>query len=232
MAIGVDTTSAPVDPVSNATQISWTHTCTSATVLVVSIAVADSSDTDREVDTVTHNGKALTRAKRQDGSAIAGNAELWYRVSPDSGGTPDIVVTMNGTCTDLMAGAISLTGTKTDSSVIDKTGGATGNGNPSVSLITQTDGTYLVDAMFDDQREGDKVSGDYSEIYKEDVGNDTLGGQYRAGGSAGSHTMSWTDTDGDEDFVIAAVAIRDAAAAGPSGNPWWYRVRNQRRRAC
>jgi len=219
-------------PAVNAGSISLNHTCASgATVILVGVQVTDASDTERAVSSVTYNGDPLVVAKKQDGGGSPANCEIWRRVSPDTGGSYEVLVTMGGTCTDITAYAISLFGTKTDGNVIDNSNGAVSSGNPSVTVQTQTDDTYLVDSMWSDNRDNGDLSPAHTVIHNTDVGSDTHGAQRVLGGSAGPHVMNWTDAD-LEAFVICAVAVMDATASPPAGNPWWAYQRSKMRRAC
>ena len=115
MAIAVDNTSNGTD--SNSSELTVAHTVTSIAgggILVVTIQVTDSSDTDRVISTVTHNGETCTHLSGADADdGVEARTEIWYRENPTTGGTPNIVVTAADKCTDLTLGAISLTGVDT-----------------------------------------------------------------------------------------------------------------------
>ena len=116
MAIAVDNTSNGTD--SGSVELTVAHTVTSIAgggILVVTVQVTDSAEDEREISTVTHNGEDCTYWPGADADdTIEQRTEIWYRVNPTTGGTPNIVVTPVGSCTDLSLGAVSLDGVSTD----------------------------------------------------------------------------------------------------------------------
>ena len=111
MPINVDRISSGTDPTS--VQLTVAHACAGTAsngILIVTVEVSDSSASDRIISTVTHNNEACTHLITSDAGADDVHTEIWYRTNPTAGGSPNIVVTPGGSCTDLSLGAISLTG--------------------------------------------------------------------------------------------------------------------------
>jgi hypothetical protein len=130
MAIAVDNTSNGTD--ANAASLTVAHTCTGTEtngILIVTIQVTDSSSSDRVISTVTHNNEACTHLPGADSDDDTDGlrTEIWYRANPTTGGTPNIVVTPGGTCTDLSLGAISLTGVNSTNFFVTADSYAEGN---------------------------------------------------------------------------------------------------------
>ena len=216
MAITVDTTSVSANV--SATSVTWGHTCgADTTLLVVAVQAVDSSSTDRQVDTITHGGLSLTDSGATIDETTGGfRTEIWYKINPTIGGTPNIVVTMLGKCTDLMADGISLKGTDTNTP-IDSFNTVIRFGAPTVTVTTGTANTWLIDSMVDGLSSITGVSADYTEIHLTDVGADIMGSQYRdVTGAAGDYVMSWSVPSGAL-CCISAVAIKEAAGEPPAG---------------
>ena len=121
-AIGVDNITSGTD--AGTVTLTVPHTATgteSDGILIVTVQVTDASETDRIIQSVTHNNEALTHLPADADDNIEQRTEIWYRLNPTAGGTPDIVVTARGSCTDLSLGAISLTGVNSNNapSIID-----------------------------------------------------------------------------------------------------------------
>ena len=115
MAIAVDKISNGTD--GGTTQITVPHTVDSVAgggILIVTVQVTDASETDRIIQTVTHNNEALTHLPADSDDDIEQRTEIWFRENPTTGGIPNIVVTATASCTDLTLGAISLTGVNTN----------------------------------------------------------------------------------------------------------------------
>ena len=112
-------TIAAVDDISDGTgggtdTLTVQHTCEGTEtngILIVTVQVTDSALADRTISSVTHNNEALTHLMGADADdGIEERTEIWFRANPTTGGTPNIVVTAGGSCTDISLGAISLTG--------------------------------------------------------------------------------------------------------------------------
>ena len=213
MAITLDTTSVGVNVSSSS--ITWQHICgTGATLLVVAIQVVDSVLAERTVSSVTHNGAALTNSGyNADYPTYEFRTEIWYKINPTIGGTPNIVVTMGGKCTDILANAISLKGTHPTTPI---NAGNARQGNTlivSLTVTTTVADCWLVDSLVHGLASTSSCSADYTLIQLIDIGADIAGSQYRsATGAAGDYVMSWAAPTFDY-YALSAVAIAPAVVA-------------------
>lgn len=181
----------------------------SGRTLVVVITIYDTSATDGVVSSVTHAGQNLTQGTLTYDATSDGHISIWYLLEAPTT-YDDIVVTFGGTVTDFMGTAFSI---RSDSPLyVDSTGTpATGNGDPSITWSTNATDTIAIAGMLDDQSVGSKVTSDNTELYTQDVGSDTVGAAYAIRTSSGSQTLSWTDTDADEDYVVAGMAFAESS---------------------
>lgn len=218
MAITVD--SGNISLLGNQTNASspqtWNHT-TGANVdgIVVVVGIVDSSATDGIVSSVSFDGKALTSHFVEYDSTTNGHISVWSRLNSDVANITNGVVSVSfgGTVTDIEASAIGIE-SSLGSFAVDSVGTlATGNGSPSVSWTTSASNTIVFDSAVSDQPNPNfTANGSQVELYKDDFGQDHALASYLISSST-SVTMSWTDTDNDEDWVTNGVAFQELAAS-------------------
>jgi hypothetical protein len=129
--------------------------------------------------------------------------EIWYRMNPTTGGTPDIVVTPGGTCTDLSMGAVSLK--NVDTAAIGKN---TYYFDGSDTALSDVDGVWTKDS-----EAGDGDTGNGAETTNEtSVGPDTS-----------EITMGGTNAPATGDTIIG---VRARVRGGQIGITRWgdYKV--------
>ncbi|PJE64865.1 MAG: hypothetical protein COU90_01205 [Candidatus Ryanbacteria bacterium CG10_big_fil_rev_8_21_14_0_10_43_42] len=203
----------------NVSSFNWSHT-TSGTnrLLVVGVAMNDSTDSDRTVTGITYNSVAMTNVREDDNDADNNSTSLWYLANPSSGANT-IAVTLNGTNSGATGAAISLTGVD-QLSPLDAQNGSTltNNNSLSTSVTTIADNAWVVDIIF-------------SEVGSQ--GTPAVGaGQTRVGlvettpfdsaisyegpkTPAGSVTMSWSNTvTGGADWSQSAASFKPATSEG------------------
>ena len=152
-AIGVDNITSGTDAGTITLTVPHTATGTESNgILIVTVQVTDSALGDRTIESVTHNNEALTHLFGADADDVTEErTEIWYRTNPTTGGTPDIVVTAGGSCTDLTLGAISLTGVSSFSGEIDSYDLANGDNNVINDVVGQSftgNGRVLSNVVF------------------------------------------------------------------------------------
>jgi hypothetical protein len=220
MAITVDTANiSNATPNANASSPqTWNHTTAAGVnLVVVCVSIYDTSSTDGIVSTVTFDGKGLTEGTLYYDSLCDGHVSIWWRANSDVGNITDGVVSVafGGTVTDFMGGAVGATGS-VGTFVLDAAATpATGtSGDPQITWDVEGEEVLAFCAMLDDQSVGSKVTEVGHLIYKEDVGSDTVGAEYcQPLFSAFPLRMVFTDDDGDEDWVMVGLSLRE------SGNP-------------
>lgn len=208
MAITLDTTSSGTD--AGSVELTVAHECTGTDtdgILVVVVVVTDSGIDDRTISTVTHNGEALTNIPSATSDAYSEErVEIWYRLNPTAGGSPNIVVTPGGSCTDLSLGAISLTDVGSAPAFVTQT--ASGDETPpTLDITTAGTDSWVIDGVAS-QEPGGKLVPAHNTILDLDVGGDQHCAQYVDAGGAGSQTMNYTDPDSDTHWAMSAVSVQ------------------------
>ena len=215
MAIAVDLTSSTTG--ANVTSVTAQHICTGTAtngILIIAVQSSDGTAAERIISTVTHNDETCSHlaADSDDGTSL--RTEIWYRLNPTAGGTPSIIVTAAGKCTDLSYGAISLTGVNSASAPAELQAGSGSSTAPSISITTVGTSSYAIDSMAIAEATGTTIAAVHTAIHKTDVGADVHGSQYVDAGGAGAQTMNYTDSSPSASWVMYAVAVQ-VASAGP-----------------
>ncbi len=218
-AIAYDASSSASDTL--VSSISWAHVISGTDVGIV-VGVSGSEWDDCNPTNVTIGGSSITSDASIANVSLDLVSEIWYKTAPPTG-TQVIAVTLSASCSDVLATAVSVTGAdQTDLKDVSATAqDTTSTTNPSITLTT-TANTYLYDMMASTQSVSSKLTPDSPQVLIGifDFGADTGGSSRKDGGSAGTKTMSWTDTDADESWVIAAFAMKEASGGGtPTPEP-------------
>jgi hypothetical protein len=213
-------TSTDFTPTANATSPQTQEITIAAGVelLIVVVTIYDISATDGVVSGVTWNGAALASSFVSYDATSDGHISVWWKALP-AAATANVSVAFGGVVTDFMASAVQVQGT-VGSFAEDVVGTVNiSNGSPTCAVTPVASATFAISAMLDDQAIGTKVNddGNSTEIYKTDVGNDTVGASYDILASTAEKTFLWIDDDADEDFIMRAVTFKEVVA--PSGIP-------------
>lgn len=202
MAIAVDTTSNAQEA-SGATSKTFSHTCSGSNrVLVVSVMSSGSTDPSG----VTYNSVALTKAVS---NASPFNCSIWYLASPATGAN-NIVVSFAAS-TKFGVGAVSFTGANIDSplGITGSNEDGTGSTTASVTVTTQKNNSYLVDAAAINGNPTITLGGSQTSIVSQHNGGDNYDeyASYKATTTAGSATMQYTWT-GAQIWQMCVAEIR------------------------
>ena len=213
MALAVDAISNS-GAKSSADPWTWSHTCSGSNRVLV---VAVSSDNDFP-SSVTYNGVALTQvagASIQHATNTAKKVSLWYLIAPATGSNTVSVDFPDGNYG--AAGAISFTGAdQTTQPDIESEEQATATSN-TLNISTVTDGAYIVDAIQKDAgTTALTMDAGQTEIYNFSPTFNRSGGSYKAAGTPGAKTMTWTWGTDNQEYAHAAIAIKPAAETGGS----------------
>lgn len=189
--------------------LTFSHTCTGASILVVHIGVRQLSG--ETITGVTYNGVAMTEAVEND-PAINILDYLYYINSP-AAGAHNVVITATG-ATYIAAVATSWSGTDTSASYSTTDSSISGAGTISVSPSTVT-GEVVVDVVAADAfssgcysiTQGGSQTAIGAQCDTDEV--IVLGASYRAS-AAGSSLMSWGVSD---NAVQSAMVLSPAASA-------------------
>jgi len=198
---------------------SWSHECTGSDLtLIVGVSIRESTVADRPVSSVIYNADSLIKIDEQNNDTGSTLASLWYRAGPDTGGSYTVQVTMDGTCSDVVGGATSLTGTDADPIGASSKGSGKSK-EASVVVTTEEDNSWVHDVAiwYESFMGNDAVGADQTERWNIDAGTRYGAGSTEPKVSAGNVTMSW-DIGGvaDRDWTMVAAEIKEKAAAGPA----------------
>jgi hypothetical protein len=172
---------------------------------------------------VTYNSLPLTLIRKDekfDGESRS--TALYYLTDPPTGSAYTIQVNYSGAVYRSVGGAVSLTGVEQSNPVDAQNGvaGAAADTNPRVTVTTNTDGAWVVDALCIRNATGtSSVVGTQTERWNYRTTNNNIDGAGSTMGPkspAGDVTMSWT-TGTNSGYSISAVALKPAGA----GNICW-----------
>ncbi len=136
-----------------AASISWSHTVTSSgsdRILVVGVSWRNGGAGTQTVSSVTYNSQPLTEIRKDEKfDSESRSSALYYLTDPPTGSAYTIQVNFSGAVYRSVGGAVSLTGVDQSDPVDAENGvaGALPDTNPSVTVTTNTDGAWVVDAL-------------------------------------------------------------------------------------
>ena len=133
----------------NAASISWSHTVgTGASILVVGLAVEDTTSSILSPSSITYNGVAMTAvpsSSATSGSSTFDRSQLFYLLNPPSG-VHTVAVSFGGAINNIAAGSVSLSGT-TGAPGAAAIATATSGSAISASVNVTTAGSWVVDVV-------------------------------------------------------------------------------------
>ncbi|MHA1938714.1 MAG: DUF2341 domain-containing protein, partial [Candidatus Thorarchaeota archaeon] len=202
--------------------ISWDHTVTSSgsnRILVVGVSWRNAGADTWTVSSVTYNSLPLTPIRKDEKfDSESRSTALYYLTDPPTGSAYPIQVNYSGTTVyRSVGGAVSLTGVDQSNPVDAQNGiaGATGT-NPSVTVTTNTDGAWVVDALCIRNATGttsaDGVQDERWNLRTAANNIDGAGSTMGPKSPAGDVTMSWT-TGTNGGHSISAVALKPASGS-------------------
>jgi hypothetical protein len=148
---------------------------------------------------VTYNAVAMTESVRVDPNNVCAN-RIWELEDPDTGSN-NIILTQ-ASSTNIGYSGIAFNDAGTVTTVNDTTG--TGVTNPSISITTAADGSFLVDNI--DHTAAITVGDGQTQVQNIDSGAGwNHGVSYKSAGAAGAKTMSWTANSGTVDYSVVEV---------------------------
>jgi len=205
MAVTIDATSNFSNGL-NQTSLTFSHTCTGASVIVIMFVRRAVSESIKAVSSVTYDGVSASLIKQEtSGDNIA---EIYALAAP-SAGANDVVITLASSQRVFTASAVSLIGA---SAVADITGGTSGSGIPSTAVTTTVGGSMVLDCFQSFANSNFTVGASQTQIYQDTLNSDRGASSYESTVSAGSVTMNWTD--GASDNFSQAVAAFPPSAGG------------------
>lgn len=155
-AIVFDAASNSTGDNENLASISWSHTVTSSgsdRILVVGVSWRNGGAGTQTVSSVTYNSQPLTLIRKDEKfDSESRSTALYYLTDPPTGSAYPIQVNFSGLVYRSVGGAVSLTGVDQSDPVDAHNGvpgvpGAPSDPNPRVTVTTNTDGAWVVDAL-------------------------------------------------------------------------------------
>lgn len=215
---------ASASDVTLVSSISWSHTVTSNTNGLISVATAatDGTDADRPVSGVTYNADALTVVREDDDALNNITTGIWRLVTPDTG-TNTATITFTGTCNVVMGAAVSLTGVD-QVTPVDNSNTLAGSEPVAPAVVTVADNAWGHDSSLSNQAVGAAYSDGGAQTALV-AGFESTAFAYSSGYSgpltpAGTMTHTWSCSGascGSAEFIATIVSYDPAVAAGGGG---------------
>jgi hypothetical protein len=214
MAVAVSGTVATAAGVANNTSVTfaWNNSA-SANYLVVAVSSWDATAGDAVVSGVTYNSVSMTSlGSRQD----TGNETVsLYGLASPAAGSNNVIVTMAGSCSEFICGAIGFSGVDTGSPAGTFGGadyGGTNSGTASCTVSSETD-ALVISALY--VNNNPTVSGGTEQWENFAYGATYGAGQTNTGATTVTPTWTFTSTS----WCIGGVSIRPAAGGSSSVSP-------------
>ena len=209
MAVAFDAASS--GSVGSSASLTFAHTCT-GTNLALIVDVTYYHTAARSVSGVTYAGVAMTSIGGITRTGFNMRTEQW-KLSAPANGANNVVITMDGTTSEIQAGAISATGAhQTTASLTGTQATAQGNSTTPSVAVTSATNEMVVDSVVADGPGSFTAGTGQTSRWSLPTG---IGGAGSTEAGAASVTMSWTITSGE--WAICGVSIKEAAAAGGTG---------------
>ena len=189
-----------------ASSVTFSYTCgATASILILGITTAASAG--RSVGSPTYAGLAFTQAgSTQTSGGNVGTSEIWYLLAPPTG-TANSIVIPNTTTQTIAAVAASFICAPGLQSVLDVTGGGTGNSaNPSVSVTTTSNGA----AIFSMANDANTLTASGQTLIASGAnGGSNFAAGYSLQATSGAIAMSWTASNGR--WASSVMAARECS---------------------
>lgn len=220
MTITVGTQTNSGNQANQPSPFTWQHSTDADTVAVaVVVTIYDTSSSDGVVSGITYDGKTLTLRLVEYDATCDGHLCIGERINADVASITngDVVVSFGGTVTDFVAEIINIetTGGSLEYDSVDAKN--VGNGSPmttSWSTVETSEDCIAFGVGLNDQSKSGTIAITVgSDLYIMDVGSDNVFAGYNiyAGGTA-TATLTWTESDADEDFIVTGCAYVEAVA--------------------
>ncbi len=210
MALAIEATS---NSNGSSSPLTWSHTCAGSERLLV-VGVAMNPGSSGSVSGVTYNGAALTPAGLAIGDASDDEVSFWNLIAPATG-TNNIIVTVSGSVSGMVAGAVSFTGAHQTVPLGGLvTNSASSDPFASVTASSEAGGIVVDMVSWTLGETASAGSGQTSHVNASGGGSVLGAGSTKAG--AASVLMSWSLSNAVH-WCIAALPIK-ASGGGGGGN--------------
>jgi len=182
--------------------MSFSHTIGSGSSQVLVVAVSYQHSLSRSVSAVYWNGSSLTKLTTASGTQTY--SDLWYLQNPAQG-TYEVGITMSGTTTGIVAGAVSFSNVLE----IGETATNTGTGSTATVGVGASSTDVVVANVGYNSNRTITVGAGQTQVYG--IGTSTSGSLSIQSGGVGATTTA-TFIDGPAVWAAAAVALRPASS--------------------
>lgn len=180
---------------------------------ILVVVVSSDDTTGDKVTGLTYDGVALTQEIEADASNNDAYVSIWYLLNPATGSN-QLRCATDGDIADVLFSYAVFDGVDQSSPIDASNTNQVNEGSPTVSLTTTVDDAWVIGGFVSEQGIAGRMSingGATANPTTEDFGSDQGGSGLFAAGTAGSKTLSWTDSDDDEDAILAVVALKPSA---------------------
>jgi pectate lyase len=204
----------------NVSTVSWTHTVGSGSseILIVGVALEDTSTAALAVNSITYNGVAMTPVANSiatDGTSTFNRSQLFYLLSP-AAGAHTVSITLGGSVNGVSAGSVSLSGVAQSApaaatSILDS------GTSISASINAPTANSWLVDVAVSGAASTTLTPGSGQTLRWGNTQANSTGAQStKALTATGTSSVSWTCANSSRMAVSVAVVAPNATTTPPS----------------
>lgn len=215
--ITVDATSSGVSTgFSAGTTLTFSHTCTGASKLVVSVQLWQDVAGTGTVSGITYNGVALTKIGEKRQASTSMQVEMWYLDAP-AAGAHNIVVTISGNTDARKAGSISLIGATNGYDQTNSSGGS--STSASTSVTPSVNDSIIIDTLI--SFGGTTAVEGSTSFFESTTGSINAAAQYYIQTTAASKAMTWSwTTSGDYSHFVASFKPGALQSIDQEGYRW------------
>ena len=189
--------------------VEFTHTVSSGEdLLAICISIRDNVT---NVESVTYNGDALTKAVEYNSTLDDLGTEIWYLANPDVGASQTVSVDLS-TFDAIGITAASFSGVDTADPLDTTNSAEADSSSPSVNITTGKDGNLIVDCYISEDGSAPTVGAGQTLLFATDEGVWSSGSSYVIKETAGSETMDWSS--GADPWVLTVASFNVAGGGG------------------
>lgn len=208
MAIAIENTTSNAVGTNDA---SFSHTGTGSNLVAVVVIGQRYGAEGIETNGVTYGGNVMTRSI--GAFAFVGSYIYHYLNAPSGVQTVAVNFVAGSSTRSRAVTAHTLTGANTSSQPNTSNSGGAGSGTSlSVSVTTSVDGCLLFDSFAGTNTGAPSITGGQTSVRSGTWTSGSYGQSYESKATAGTESMSWSFTTGENQLTVAAFAPAAASA--------------------
>ena len=178
-------------------------------IIIVGVSSKDGGTT---VSGVTYDSLLLTKIRSDVHPSNNAESSLWYRIAPSTGS--NTVSVDLSTSEDVTIGVVSLNNVNQADPIGADNGDTGTDDTPTVDVVTTVNDSWIVDNV--NTLDGPMTAGGgQTERWNINQGSTRGAGSTEETTTAGSYTMSWTNTAGGKEWSISAAEIKPSGGGLP-----------------